>query len=94
MSGFDPVRVIETLAEHGVEFVIIGGFAAELHGAPVSARWASRLAPRLTGRVLHLSAGMSSATRRIGWPIEGWPSRMLATSLADLRGFLQRAEIC
>ncbi len=37
MSGFDPVRVIETLAEHGVEFVIIGGFAAELHGAPIPA---------------------------------------------------------
>jgi len=34
VTGFDPVRVIEVLADHGVEFVIIGGFAAELHGAP------------------------------------------------------------
>lgn len=37
MTGFDPVRVIEVLADHGVEFVIIGGFAAELHGAPIPA---------------------------------------------------------
>lgn len=37
MTGFDPVQVIEILADHGVEFVIIGGFAAELHGAPIPA---------------------------------------------------------
>lgn len=37
VSGFGPVRVIEILADHGVEFVIIEGFAAALHGAPIPA---------------------------------------------------------
>ena len=32
---FDPVGIIEVLSGHGVEFVIIGAFAAELHAAPI-----------------------------------------------------------
>ncbi len=31
---FDPRKIIETLNRHGVEYVIIGGFAATLYGCP------------------------------------------------------------
>jgi len=30
VTEFDPVRIVEVLAAHEVEFVVIGGFAAEL----------------------------------------------------------------
>ena len=31
---FDPERLMHTLVEHEVEFVLIGGWAAKLHGSP------------------------------------------------------------
>jgi hypothetical protein len=30
---FDPVRIIEILNRHGVDFVLVGGYAALLYGA-------------------------------------------------------------
>jgi len=32
-AAFDPIRVLETLAEHGVRFVVIGGFAGRFWGS-------------------------------------------------------------
>jgi hypothetical protein len=32
---FDPFAVLRTLADHGVRFVLIGGFAAAIRGSPV-----------------------------------------------------------
>ena len=34
-SRFDPLAVLRTLADHGVRFVLIGGFAAAIRGSPV-----------------------------------------------------------
>lgn len=34
MGRFEPERILEVLAEHGVRFVVIGGVAAALHGVP------------------------------------------------------------
>ena len=32
---FDPLRALRTLSEHGVRFVLIGGYAAALRGSPM-----------------------------------------------------------
>ena len=32
---FDPVAICRILSEHGVKFVVLGGFAAVVHGSPV-----------------------------------------------------------
>lgn len=32
-GGFDPVRLLSTLAAHGVDFIVVGGAAARLHGS-------------------------------------------------------------
>ncbi len=32
---FDPVEICAVLDEEGVEFVILGGFAAIIHGSPL-----------------------------------------------------------
>jgi hypothetical protein len=31
---FDAIAIIDVLVRHGVDFVVIGGFAASLHGSP------------------------------------------------------------
>lgn len=33
---FRPLRILETLVTHGVDFVLIGGIASAIHGAPYS----------------------------------------------------------
>jgi hypothetical protein len=33
--SFDPVEICSVLAEEGVDFVVLGGFAAIIHGAPL-----------------------------------------------------------
>lgn len=32
-DSFDPARILATLAAHSVDFLLVGGFAAEAHGA-------------------------------------------------------------
>lgn len=32
-AEFDPERIVRTLHDHGVEFIVVGGIAARLHGA-------------------------------------------------------------
>ena len=36
MSEFDPERVLSTLHRHGVDFVLIGGLAAVVHGSTLT----------------------------------------------------------
>lgn len=35
LGAFDPARMLEVLVRHQVDFVVIGGFAAWLQGAPI-----------------------------------------------------------
>ena len=30
---FDPARIVEVLERHGVDYVLVGGIAAQAHGA-------------------------------------------------------------
>ncbi len=34
-AGFDPVAALRSLLDHGVEFVLIGGFAGAVRGSPM-----------------------------------------------------------
>lgn len=33
-GSFDPARIVQTLHDHGVAYVLVGGVAARLHGSP------------------------------------------------------------
>lgn len=35
-APFDPICLFETLSAHGVEYVVIGGMAAVIHGSPMA----------------------------------------------------------
>lgn len=63
MKEFDPGRILEVLARHKVEFVVIGGFAAELYQAPIPPTQDIDITPRLTQPNL---ARLSSALDELG----------------------------
>lgn len=85
MTGFDPVGIIDVLARHGVDFVVIGGFAAELYRAPVPPTTDIDVTPSMTAPNL---ARLSAALYELGARIrtaevpEGLPFSHDASSLA------------
>jgi len=85
LSGFDPHRVIDVLARHKVEFVVIGGFAAELYQAPIPPTHDIDITPRMTEpNLARLSGALQELRARVrteGVP-EGLPFSHDATSLA------------
>ncbi len=63
---FDPVRIVEVLAAHEVEFVVIGGFAAELYQAPIPATQDIDITPQVSEENLtRLSAALEELGARV-----------------------------
>ncbi len=88
MSGFDPVHIVDVLARHRVEFVIIGGFAAELYEAPVPATQDIDVTPRVSrANMARLSAALDELGALVytsGVP-DGLPFAHDAASLAQVK---------
>ncbi len=60
------MHVIDVLARHGVEFVVIGGFAAELHRAPVPRTQDIDVTPRVSeANLARLSAALVELEARV-----------------------------
>ena len=56
---FDPVAILQALERHGVEYVLIGGLAATLHGSPV-ATYDVDLAPEQSrGNIARLAGALT-----------------------------------
>ncbi|MBS1837621.1 MAG: hypothetical protein JST64_07975 [Actinobacteria bacterium] len=82
----DPEAIVETLARHGVHFVVIGGIAAMVHDLPLPATIDLDITPdraienleRLTAAFDELQAGLLTADAGGTWfprhPIENWAS--------------------
>lgn len=88
MTGFNPVRIIEVLARHGVDFVVIGGFAAELYRVPVPPTQDIDVTPRMAvPNLARLSAALYELGARIRTAEvpEGLPFSHDASSLARAR---------
>lgn len=62
---FDPELVIRTLLEHGVDFVVIGGYAAVLHGSPSVTLDADICPSREPDNLDRLAAGLKAVHARI-----------------------------
>lgn len=56
IPAFDRARIIETLDRHGVEYMVVGGIGAQLHGATGRRRTSTpyRRPPRRTSADLRL----------------------------------------
>jgi hypothetical protein len=89
MSGerFDPLNIVDAFNRRGVEYVVIGGFAAELHAAAVYPTRDIDFTPRATKenlqRLSKVFNDLDARIRTAGVP-EGLPFSHDATSLAKV----------
>ncbi|MFM7126281.1 MAG: hypothetical protein ACKOYO_05425 [Actinomycetota bacterium] len=75
---FDPVRICKILNEESVDYVVIGGFAAVIHGSSLPTRDLDIVPERSTenldrlGRALHrLNAMIRTADEPVPAPLDG-----------------------
>jgi hypothetical protein len=81
---FDPTPILAALVERGVRFVVIGGFAARLHGSPLPTEDVD-VTPEMTpDNLTRLSQALRDLDARVRHPDvpEGLPFAHDATSLA------------
>lgn len=80
---FQPLEAIRVLIEHGVEFVVIGGYAAVLHGSPTYTNDADVCPDRSLENLERLAAALRDLDARIRTDAEpeGLPVAIDATFL-------------
>lgn len=84
---FDPQAQLEILERHRVRFVLIGGFAAVIHGSPYVTTDLDVVPQATEPNLRRLSAGLRELHARVWTPSEpeGVPFEHDASSLADVR---------
>lgn len=91
MADFDPVEVLRVLKNHEVQFVVVGGIAARLRGAPLltqdvditPARQSGNL-ERLAQALEELGARLRTATEPDGVPFPFDPRLLEASNVWTL----------
>jgi hypothetical protein len=90
-DSFRPAEILAVLERHGVEFVIIGGLAAALHGSPfvttdidVTPRRARKNLERLSAALKELDARIRTEAVPEGVPFDHDASSLTAVSLLNL----------
>ncbi|NQV96616.1 MAG: hypothetical protein HQ486_02365 [Acidimicrobiaceae bacterium] len=85
---FDPVRICEILNEEGVEYIVIGGFAAVIHGSSLPTREIDVLPTRESGNLTKLARALNrigAMIRTSGDPVStGIDGPFLANTLLML----------
>jgi hypothetical protein len=87
VAEFQPERMLRVLEEHGVRFVLIGGFAAVIHGSPYVTTDIDVVPERGQRNLDHLSAALHDLHARV-WTSEepvGIPFDHDGSSLAAVR---------
>lgn len=102
---FDPERVCETLARHGVDYVLVGGLAAVVHGSElrtddidVAPNGSTANLERLAAALRELHAGLRTAGGRVMIQLDAAFLRSAAvhtlqTDAGDLDVLLQPAGL-
>ena len=62
---YDPERILRKLLEHEVEFVVIGGVAAALHGSPMLTADVDISYERSAGNLERLAAALAAMNARL-----------------------------
>jgi hypothetical protein len=84
---FDPELVLRALVAHGVRFVVIGGYAAALHGSPAVTLDADVCPARDRENLERLAAALADvhARIRVDAEPEGFDARIDAAFLAQMQ---------
>ena len=64
-APFDPARMLDTLHQHGVDHVLIGGLAGALHGSPAATNDADICPARTPDNLGRLAAALDELDARI-----------------------------
>jgi len=87
VERFDPLKIVQAFNHRGVEYVVIGGYAGELHAAAVPPTRDIDFTPRATaenlGRLSQVLSDLDARIRTEGVP-EGLPFSHDAASLANV----------
>ncbi len=70
MADFDPVGVFRVLRDHGVRFVVIGGVAARLRGAPMLTEDVDITPENTRANLVRLAAALVDLDARMRTPAE------------------------
>ena len=68
MARFDPDAMLRVLADHGVQYVLIGGLAATLHGSPLRTGDADICPSRRSENLTRLAAALRTMDAKIRSP--------------------------
>jgi hypothetical protein len=85
VTDFDPLPLLRALEEHGVEFIVIGGYAAFLQAAPFPTNDLDITPARSAENLDRLSAALRAIGARVLAPDdpEGLPFAHSGSSLGD-----------
>jgi predicted nucleotidyltransferase len=81
-TAFDPARLLRLLSDSGVEFVLIGGVAARLHGSPTLTRDVDICHARDPENLERLAAALGAIHARLRGVDEDVPFLLDARTLA------------
>jgi hypothetical protein len=91
VAAFDPICLLTVLTDHDVEFVLVGGMAAVLHGSPTATNDADIVPSRtpenlnrLAAALRQLDARIRSATEVDGITFEPHPELLASMSMLNL----------
>lgn len=83
MADFDAIAILTVLQQHGVVFVVIGGWAAVAHGSPLPTRDVDVVPEQGSDNLTRLSAALTALDARVRHgDDEPLPFRHDAASLA------------
>ena len=68
MARFDPDAMLRVLADHGVQYALIGGLAATLHGSPLRTGDADICPSRRSENLTRLAAALRTMDAKIRSP--------------------------
>jgi hypothetical protein len=85
---FDPVRICQVLDEEGVEFVIVGGFAAVIHGSSLPTRDIDIVPSRSSENLERLARALDRLGAMLRTDADPVPTRLDAAFLAEMPSML------
>lgn len=95
MSQFDPAQAFRTFADHGVRYLVVGGLAGEILGAPIATNDLDICYERTPDNMERLAAALVSlgAKLRVANVEDDLPFILDARSLAAGDCFTFRSEV-
>ena len=91
---FDPVEVCAILAEEGVEFVVLGGFAAVIHGSPLPTEDVDVIPSRSGANLERLAVALKRLDAQIRTGDEPVATRIDAAVIRNVPNMLNLVTRC